>query len=54
MLADILKRDERDRNSAVAPLRAAADAHTLDNTNLDIEAGVRAAIAIVEAVRARR
>jgi len=26
----------------------------LDNSNLDIEAGVRAAIAIVEAVRAAR
>ncbi|MFW1442942.1 hypothetical protein ACEV7Z_23410, partial [Vibrio parahaemolyticus] len=27
---------------------------TLDNSNLDIEAGVRAAIAIVEAARAKR
>jgi cytidylate kinase len=54
VLADILKRDERDKNRAAAPLRAAEDAHILDNTNLDIEDGVRAAIAIVEAVRARR
>src|SRR6202049_1587435 len=54
VLADILKRDERDRNRATAPLKAAADAHILDNSNLDIEAGVRAAIAIVEAVRAGR
>ena len=54
VLADILKRDERDRNRTVAPLRPAPDAHTLDNTDLDIEAGVRAAIAIVEAVRAGR
>ena len=54
VLADILKRDERDRNRPVAPLKAAPDAHTLDNSNLDIEAGVRAAIAIVEAVRAGR
>jgi CMP/dCMP kinase len=54
VLADILKRDERDRNRAVAPLKPAADAHTLDNSNLDIEAGVRAAIEIVEAVRAGR
>src|SRR6267154_6608629 len=54
VLADILKRDERDRNRATAPLKAAADAHVLDNSNLDIEAGVRAAIAIVEAVRAAR
>ena len=54
VLADILKRDERDRNRAAAPLKAAEDAHILDNSNLDIEGGVRAAIAIVEAVRARR
>ncbi|WP_407167632.1 (d)CMP kinase [Bradyrhizobium sp. ORS 111] len=54
VLADILKRDERDKNRAIAPLRAAPDAHTLDNSNLDIEAGVRAAIAIVEQARARR
>ena len=54
VLEDILKRDERDRNRAVAPLKAAADAYLLDNSNLDIEAGVRAAIDIVEAVRAGR
>jgi cytidylate kinase len=54
VLADILKRDERDRNRPVAPLKAAADAHVLDNSNLDIEAGLKAAIAIVEAVRAGR
>jgi CMP/dCMP kinase len=54
VLADILRRDERDRNRAVAPLKPAPDAHTLDNSNLDIEAGVRAAIAIVEAVRKGR
>jgi cytidylate kinase len=54
VLADIIKRDERDRNRTVAPLTPAPDAHTLDNSNLDIEAGVRAAIAIVEKVRAGR
>jgi cytidylate kinase len=54
VLADILKRDDRDRNRSVAPLKAAADAHVLDNSNLDIEAGLKAAIAIVEAVRAGR
>ena len=54
VLADILKRDERDRNRPIAPLKAAADAHMLDNSNLDIEAGLKAAIAIVEAVRAGR
>ena len=54
VLEDILKRDERDRNRSVAPLKPAQDAYLLDNTNLDIEAGVRAAIDIVEAVRAGR
>ena len=54
VLEDILKRDERDQNRAVAPLKPAVDAYLLDNTNLDIEAGVRAAIDIVEAVRAGR
>ena len=54
VLADILKRDERDKNRAVAPLRPAPDAHLLDNSHLDIEGGVRAAIDIVEAVRAGR
>lgn len=54
VLADILKRDERDKNRAAAPLRRAADAHVLDNSKLDIEGGIRAAIAIVDAVRAAR
>jgi CMP/dCMP kinase len=54
VLADILKRDERDLNRAVAPLKRAADAYLLDNSHLDIEGGVRAAIEIVEAVRAGR
>jgi cytidylate kinase len=54
VLADIIKRDERDRNRAAAPLRRADDAHELDNSDLDIEGGVQAAIAIVEAARARR
>jgi cytidylate kinase len=54
ILADILARDERDQNRAVAPLKPASDAYLLDNSKLDIEAGVRAAIDIVEAVRAGR
>ena len=54
VLADIIKRDERDQNRPVAPLRPALDAHMLDNSDLDIEAGVRAAIAIVEAVRGKK
>jgi cytidylate kinase len=54
ILQDIIRRDQRDRNRASAPLKQAEDAYLLDNTNLDIEAGVRAAIDIVEAVRAGR
>jgi CMP/dCMP kinase len=52
VLADILRRDERDMKRAVAPLKPAADAHLLDTTHLDIDAAVRAAIDIVEAARA--
>ena len=51
ILADIERRDARDRTRAVAPLKAAADAHLLDTTHLDIDAAVRAAIDIVEAAR---
>jgi cytidylate kinase len=54
VLADILARDERDQNRATAPLKQASDAYLLDNSHLDIEGGVRAAIDIVEAVRAGR
>ena len=54
VLADIRKRDERDRNRACAPLKQAADAHLLDTTHLDIDAAIRAAIDIVEATRAGR
>jgi len=53
VLADLIKRDNADTKRKVAPLKAAADAHILDNSHLDIEGGVRAAIAIVEAVRAK-
>ena len=52
ILADILKRDERDGSRAAAPLVRAPDAHLLDTTHLDIDAAFRAAVAIVEAARA--
>jgi CMP/dCMP kinase len=54
ILADILRRDERDRSRSVAPLKPAPDAHLLDTTHLAIDAAVRAAIDIVEAVRTGR
>jgi cytidylate kinase len=54
VLADIRRRDERDTARAVAPLKPAPDAYLLDTTHLDIDAAFRAAIDIVEAVRAGR
>ena len=54
VLADILRRDQRDTARAAAPLARAPDAHLLDTTHLDIDAVFRAAIDIVEAVRAGR
>lgn len=54
VLDDIRKRDERDANRAVAPFKAAKDAHLLDTTALDIDAAFRAALDIVEATRTGR
>jgi cytidylate kinase len=54
VLADIRRRDERDSQRAAAPLKRAPDAHLLDTTHFDIDAAFRAAIDIVEAVRAGR
>jgi CMP/dCMP kinase len=54
VLADIQRRDERDTTRVTAPLKAASDAHLLDTSHLDIDAAFRAAIDIVEAVRAGR
>ena len=54
VLADIVKRDERDMRRAAAPLKQAPDAHLLDTTNMDISSAIRAAIDIVEATRAGR
>ncbi len=51
ILADVKKRDERDSARSVAPLKAAADAITLDTSDLDIDAAFRAALAIVEKAR---
>jgi cytidylate kinase len=54
ILTDIARRDERDSNRAAAPLKPAVDAYLLDTTHLDIDAAFRAAVDIVEAVRAGR
>jgi cytidylate kinase len=47
VLADIVRRDERDKNRATAPMMAAKDAIVLDTTTLDAEAAFQAALAIV-------
>jgi len=54
VLADILRRDERDATRAISPLKPAPDAHLLDTTHLGIDAAFRAAIEIIEAVRTGR
>jgi len=51
ILADIARRDARDSERADAPLRAAADATTLDTTRMGVEAAFAAALRIVEARR---
>ena len=52
ILADIMRRDERDMSRAAAPLKPAADAQLLDTTALDVDGVVAAAVAIVERTRA--
>jgi len=54
VIGDIRKRDERDSERSIAPLKPAPDAILLDTTHLDIEAAFRAALSIVEAPRAGR
>jgi CMP/dCMP kinase len=54
VLSDLLRRDERDSRRTAAPLMQAPDAHLLDTTHLGIDAAFRAAVDIIEAVRASR
>jgi cytidylate kinase len=49
ILADILRRDERDMKRAIAPLAPAADAHVLDTTTLNADAAFWAAIELIDA-----
>ena len=49
ILADIIKRDERDMGRADSPLRPAADAHLLDTSEMSIEAAFLAAKALIDA-----
>lgn len=54
ILADIEKRDARDAGRQDSPLRAAADAHLLDTSELDIDAAFSAACRIVDRAIAAR
>ncbi len=49
ILDDIRKRDKRDSERALAPLKPAPDARLLDTTDLNVEAAFAAALALVEA-----
>jgi len=52
VLADVKVRDARDSERVAAPLRPAPGAHVLDTSEMEIEAAVAAAIALVEQARA--
>lgn len=51
ILADIIKRDERDMGRSDSPLRPADDAHLIDTSKMDIETAFSEALALVEAAR---
>lgn len=48
ILKELAERDARDRNRAIAPMKAAPDADLLDTTHLDIDAAFKAALALVQ------
>lgn len=47
VLDDLKRRDQRDSQRTVAPMRQADDAHLLDTTEMDIETAFQAAVDIV-------
>jgi cytidylate kinase len=47
LVAELMARDEADRNRPIAPLKQAADAALLDTSDLDIEAAFAAALELV-------
>jgi cytidylate kinase len=51
VLADVRERDTRDRERATAPLVAAADAVTIDTSDMSIDAAIAAAIAAIDTRR---
>jgi len=52
VLDDLRRRDARDAGRDVAPLKPADDAHLLDTSEMDIETAFKAAVDIVDSVRA--
>jgi cytidylate kinase len=53
VLADILKRDQRDMGRADSPLKPAEDAHLIDTSEMDISAAFEAAKTIIDAALER-
>ncbi|MEM7238240.1 MAG: (d)CMP kinase [Pseudomonadota bacterium] len=53
ILTDIRARDERDATRPDAPMKQSADAHLLDTTELDIDAAVAEAVALIEQAMGR-
>jgi len=47
VLEDMMERDARDSDRAVSPLEPAADAHTLDTSNLDADQVLATALEII-------
>ena len=54
VLSQLIERDTRDKNRAIAPLKPADDAHLLDTTKLSIERAFEAAVTIIDAVLGAR
>ncbi|MGQ0559887.1 MAG: (d)CMP kinase [Sphingosinicella sp.] len=53
VLADVRARDARDQGRAIAPLRTAPDAETIDTSTMSIDEAIAAAVAAVERKRQR-
>ena len=51
VLEDVRARDARDTDRKTSPMRAAADAHLLDTSDLSIEAAFDVAVALIETSR---
>jgi cytidylate kinase len=54
ILADIMRRDERDMGRADSPLKPAPDAHLLDTSQMDIETAFLAAKSFIDEVLAAK